>query len=150
MNARVQKTKVEKPRLKRMVLLRSVMIGFKAVLDEELQPLGITTAQLRVLWGVEVNSAVSGAEIARYCELTPQSAQAVLALLERSGWIVRRHSATNDRVLVAEVTTSGRTVLKHAKALAEKLDRKMWKGIGEQELAGMEAALTAAAERLKQ
>jgi DNA-binding MarR family transcriptional regulator len=146
----VQKTRVGKPQLERLGLVRGVLMGFRAVLDEEMAPLGITTAQLRVLWSVEINPDGSGAEVARYCALTPQSGQAILAGLEKSGWIKRRHSAANERVLVAEVTVSGRKVLERARRAAEALDRRIWKGIAEKDLAGMEAALKAAVEKLGQ
>ena len=149
MSSNVQKTRIGKPRLERMSLVRGVLMGFRSVLDEELQPLGITTAQLRVLWMVEMSPAVSGAEVARLCAMTAQSGQAMLAGLEKHGWIRRKPSAASERVLVAEVTASGRKVLTRAKAMAEVLDRKIWKGIGAEELATMEAVLRAAAENLE-
>jgi DNA-binding MarR family transcriptional regulator len=51
-------------------------------------------------------------------------------------------------VLVAELTASGRRLLIKARELAEALDHRLWKGIGEHELAGLDAALRNAIEKL--
>ena len=141
--------KVGTPRLERMSLLKAVLQSFRIRQDEELQPHGITTSQLRMLWTVEANPAVSGAQVARMCSVTPQTGQATLAAMEAHGWIRRRASEKSDRVLVAELTAKGRKVLMVGKEIAERLDREVWDGIAEWELAGMEAALGAAVERLE-
>jgi DNA-binding MarR family transcriptional regulator len=142
------KAVVEKPRLERMALLKSVLQGYRVRLDEELQPLGITTAQLRMLWTVELNPDVSGAEIARLCSVTPQTGQALLAKMEAHGWIRRRPSAESERVLVAELTASGRRVLLRARETAEHLDKELWAGMDARELAVLDRALGDAVSRL--
>jgi DNA-binding MarR family transcriptional regulator len=146
----VDKTrKVNKPRLERVGLIKAVLQGYRIRLDEELAPFGITTSQLRMLWSIAENPAASGAKVARLCSVTPQSGQATLAAMEAEGWIRRRASAASERALVAEVTASGRRVLERAKVMAEALDRRMWKGIGERELVVVDAALSAALEKLE-
>ena len=145
----VQKTRVGKPRLERISLIKSVLQGYRSRLDEELQPHGITTSQLRMLWVVEENPAVSGAKVARICSVTPQSGQATLAVMEANGWIRRRASDASERVLVSELTVSGRKVLARGKSIAEGLNRRLWKGIGERELAGMDAVLEAVVRKLE-
>ncbi len=137
-----------KPQLDRLRLLKAVLQGFRIRMDAELLPLGITTAQLRVLWTVAENPRVSGAKIARLCSVTPQTGQALLAKLETLGWVQRHPSAESERVLVAELTASGRQVLLQARKMAERLDARMWKGLDRETLAGLESALTAAAANL--
>lgn len=143
------KNVVGKPRLARISLAKELLQGFRTSLDHSLQPLGITTAQLRVLWAVEANPEASGAEVARNCALTPQSGQALLVRMEANGWILRRPSAASERVLVAELTANGRRLLAKAREMAESLDRELWKGVPERELRAMDAALESAVERLK-
>ena len=135
-------------KLERMALVRGVLMGFRSVLDEELQPVGITAAQLRVLYAVGANPAVSGAEVARLCALKAQSAQAILAGLETHGWICRRPGQTGGRVLVSELTAAGRKALRRAKGIAEALDRRLWKDIDQRDLAVLDAALAMAVKRL--
>ena len=141
--------KVGKPRLERISLIKSVLQGYRIRLDEELQPHGITTSQLRMLWVVEETPAVSGAKVARICSVTPQSGQATLAVMEANGWIRRRASDASDRVLVSELTASGRKVLARGKKMAEGLERRMWKGVGEKELAVLDDVLGIAVGKLE-
>jgi DNA-binding MarR family transcriptional regulator len=139
-----------KPILERMSRMKAVMQGFRNRLDEELQPLGITTAQLKMLWSIAENPEISGAKVARLCSVTPQSGQAMIAMMEAHGWVQRRPSEASHRVLVAELTGKGRRVLVKARGIAEALDCSLWMGIGEKELAGMDATLKAVVERLQQ
>jgi DNA-binding MarR family transcriptional regulator len=145
----VQKTRVGKPRLERIGLIKAVLQGYRIKLDEELQPLGITAAQLKMLWTVEQNPAVSGSGAARLCSVTPQTGQATLAVMEANGWIRRKACEDGGRVLVSEVTASGRKVLARGKKIAEGVNEKMWEGIGERELRVLDGALVDAVERLE-
>ncbi len=58
-------------------------------MDEQLKPEGVTTAQLQVLKTIRTEPGASGAQLARLCYMTPQSAQALLKGLEDDGWITR-------------------------------------------------------------
>jgi len=140
--------KLTKPRLERMALIKSVLQGYRSRLDEELQPHGITTAQLRLLWMIEENPGASGAKVARLCSVTPQTGQAAMAGMEAHGWIRRRASEASERVLVAEVTPKGKRVLAKGRTIAEGLDRRLWKGIGTRELGQVDAVLKAAVAKL--
>jgi DNA-binding MarR family transcriptional regulator len=140
---------IGKPRLDRISLMKAVLQGFRIRLDEELQPYGITTSQLRMLWAVGANPAASGAEVARFCSVTPQTGQAILAAMEANGWIRRKASEKSERVLVSELTARGRKLLMRGKEIAESLDRGLWKGMGERELAAMDALLGVAVRRLE-
>jgi DNA-binding MarR family transcriptional regulator len=142
------KDEVLRPRLERIHLLKEILQGYRAVLEDELQPYGITASQLRMLWAIQSNPDASGAEIARECLVTPQSGQATLMRLEESGWIKRHHSAKNDRVLVAELTSSGKKILLKAREIAEQLDKKMWSGITQAELSQADAVLKRALSKL--
>jgi DNA-binding MarR family transcriptional regulator len=97
---------------------------------------------------VDATPEASGAEISRLCGMTPQSGQAMLVELAKHGWIQRQPSKASERILVAELTASGHEVLRQAKAMAEALDKKLWEGNGERELAEMDAILGRAVERL--
>ena len=149
MKRAVKKSMVGRPRLQRIGLIKAVLQGYRIKLDEELQPFGITTSQLRMLWAVEANPAASGAEVARSCSVTPQTGQATLAAMEANEWIRRKAREDGGRVLVSEVTASGRKVLARGKKVAEGLSEKMWEGISERELRVLDGALVDAVERLE-
>jgi DNA-binding MarR family transcriptional regulator len=139
---------IGKPLLQRISSMKAVLQGFRVLLDEDLQPLGITASQLRMLWSIAENPGISGAKMARLCSVTPQSGQATLAMMEAQGWVRRRPSEASHRVLVAQLTSKGQRVLVKAKKIAETLDRRLWNGIGNRDLAGLDAALQRAVEKL--
>jgi DNA-binding MarR family transcriptional regulator len=141
---------ITKPRLERIQLLKEILLGYRRVLDEELQPYGITATQLRMLWTVQDNPLVSGAEASRLCSVTPQSGQATMARLEEAGWITRKSSAKNERVRVSELTASGKRILLKARELAERLDAKVWAQISPRELADTDAVLRKAVNKLSE
>jgi len=139
---------VGKPILERLSRMKSLLQSFKVLMDEDLQPLGITTSQLRMLWSIAENPGISGAKMARLCSITPQSGQATLTMMEAQKWVRRRPSEASDRVLVAELTSKGQRLLVKARKMAESLDHRLWSEIDEHDLAGFDAALRSAMEKL--
>ena len=85
-------------------LMKRILIHFRSQIDEALRPQGVTTAQLQVLYAIRNEPGASGAQLARSCYMTPQSAQSLLKGLEEGGWIVRVKDKVNDRILVAQLT----------------------------------------------
>src|SRR6266702_999149 len=77
-------------------LMKRILIGFRAQLDEELRPKGVTTAQLQILKAVKRLPGSSGAQLARECYMTPQSMQALIQRAEADGWIERHKDKGND------------------------------------------------------
>jgi DNA-binding MarR family transcriptional regulator len=139
---------INRPILERISKMKAVLQGCRVVLDDELQPLGITTSQLRMLWSIAENPGISGAKMARLCSVTPQSGQATLAMMEAQGWVRRRPSEATHRVLVAELTSKGQRILVKARELAKALDHRLWHGISERDLSGFDTALRSALEKV--
>jgi DNA-binding MarR family transcriptional regulator len=69
-------------------------------------------------------------------------------MMETQGWVRRTASETNHRVLVAELTGKGQRILIEAREIAQALDRRLWKGIGDRDLAGLDTALRSALKKL--
>jgi DNA-binding MarR family transcriptional regulator len=109
--------------------MKRIMIHFRSQMDEELRPQGVTTAQLHVLKMIRDEDGASGAQLARACYVTPQSAQALLKGLENGGWITRTKDPENDRILIAKLTLSGGELLDSAERLARVIEKKLWHGV---------------------
>jgi MarR family transcriptional regulator, organic hydroperoxide resistance regulator len=109
--------------------MKRIMIHFRSQMDEELRPQGVTTAQLHVLKVIRDEDGASGAQLARACYVTPQSAQALLKGLENGGWITRTKDPVNDRILIAKLTLSGGELLDSAERLARVIEKKLWRGV---------------------
>jgi DNA-binding MarR family transcriptional regulator len=131
-------------------LLRQVLVGFKARLDDRLKDHGVSTAQLRLLFEVRERPGGSGAQMARACLVTPQSAQAMLARAVEHGWIVRGKDAENDRLVTFRLTPQGNRLLEYAEGVAREIEAEIWSGVSLAEIRTVSAILRRAADRLEE
>jgi MarR family transcriptional regulator, organic hydroperoxide resistance regulator len=113
-------------------LMKRILVHFRSQIDEALRPQGVTTAQLQVLYAIRNEPGASGAQLARSCYVTPQSAQSLLKGLEEGGWIVRVKDQVNDRILVAQLTQSGEDLLETAEKAARVIEKRVWKGVSDE------------------
>ena len=121
--------------------MRRVLLGFKAKLDDELRSHNATAAQMRFLREVKERPGRSGAQMARACYTTPQSAQAMMARAVKHGWVVRGKSAENDRVVTARLTPAGERLIAHADAVMDRLEGEVWAGVPFADLRAMNEIL---------
>ena len=110
-------------------MMKRIIVHFRGQMDERLRPQGVTTAQLVVLKAVQDEPGAFGAQLARACHVTPQSAQALLKSLEDGGWIIRTKDTVNDRILIAKLTPSGMKLLETGEKVARVIETKLWQGI---------------------
>ncbi len=122
-------------------LMKRILVHFRSQIDEALRPQGVTTAQLQVLYAIRNEPGVSGAQLARSCYVTPQSAQSLLKGLEEGGWIVRVKDRVNDRILVAQLTRSGDELLETAEKAARVIEKRVWKGVSDEAVGSLNGVL---------
>jgi len=132
-----------------VTLMRRVLLGFKAKLDEELREKNATTAQMRFLREVKERPGSSGAQMARACYVTPQSAQAMMVRAVQHGWIVRGKSTENDRVVTARLTPAGEELLAYADGVLKRLEAEIWAGVSVAELRAINELLERGLARLE-
>jgi MarR family transcriptional regulator, organic hydroperoxide resistance regulator len=130
-------------------LMKRIMVHFRSQMDEQLRPEGVTTAQLHVLKVIREESGASGAQLARSCYVTPQSAQALLKGLEDGGWITRTKDRVNDRILIAELTPSGEELLRTAEKLARVIEKRLWRGVEREAVEALNEVLARCLENLE-
>jgi len=118
-------------------LMKRILMQLRASMDERLRPYGVTSAQLQILWAIRNAPGSSGAELSRLCEVTPQSAQALIQRAEDSGWIVREKDSVNDRILTASLTAEGEELLKVADRLLREIEARLWDDIAPPEVEGL-------------
>ena len=129
-------------------LMKRMLVGVRARLDEELRGDGVTTAQLRFLYELGQQPGSSGAHLARACYVTPQSLQTMLKRSVERGWVVRGTDPDNGRLVTARLTPRGEKLLAKADAVLMQLEREIWAGIGVERLEEMNAAIEAGLSRL--
>ncbi len=122
-------------------MMKRIIVHFRGQMDELLRPEGVTTAQWGVLKAVRNEPVASGAQLARACHVTPQSAQALLKNLEDGGWIVRTKDSVNDKILIAKLTASGVRLLRAGEKLALVIEKRLWRGVPEGDVGAMNKTL---------
>ncbi len=124
-------------------LVKRLTVLFRDHVDEALRPLKVTTAQLMMMAALaeEPDAARSGAQISRYCRVTPQSTQVLLADAERRGWIRRTPHPENARVLLASLTPEGKRLFARARTVARRLEKRMLRTLTAEEVSHLERSL---------
>jgi DNA-binding MarR family transcriptional regulator len=131
-------------------LTRRMTTLFRERLEEQLKPLSITAAQLQLLAALMKEPGTSGAHISRCCQVTPQTTHALLAAVEKRGWVSRTPHPENARVLLATLTPQGQRVFTKGKAIAIKLQDRMLSSLTSAEVRQLEAILAQLIENLDQ
>jgi DNA-binding MarR family transcriptional regulator len=94
-----------------LYLVKRLELVIRALLDDALRPLGLTTLQYTALTVLEASGALSSAQLARRSFLRPQTMHEMVLALEKRGLIARTPKPDNKRVLLAGLTDAGRDLL---------------------------------------
>ncbi len=130
-------------------LMRRLLVGLKGRLDEELREQNVTSAQLRFLQVVKEHPGSSGAQMARACYVTPQSAQALMTRAVERGWVVRGTDPENHRLVTVRLTPAGERLLAYADGVLAQLSAEVWAGVSVAELRTMNAVIEQGLQNLK-
>lgn len=129
-------------------LLRQAWHAFRAAMDSALRAHGLSGAQYAVLSVLARTPGMSGADLARACNTTPQAMNGVLATLERDGLIERRPHPTHGRILEARLTGEGKQRLDAATPAVRAVEEAIEQDLTADQVAAVKAWLVAAAQRL--
>jgi DNA-binding MarR family transcriptional regulator len=131
-------------------LLRQAWNAFHGALESALREHGLTGAQYAVVTVLARDPGMSGADLARACNTTPQAMNGVLATLERAGLIERRPHPTHGRVLQVNLTDEGARRLKAATPAVRALEKEMEEGLAPDQLTAVKEWLVSAAQRMEE
>ena len=130
-------------------LLRQAWQAFHNAMETALRRHGLTGAQYAALSVLDREPGMSGAELARACNTTPQAMNGVLATLERERLVERRPHPTHGRILQVTVTREGRRRLSAATPAVRRLEAAMEADLSPERLALIKTWLVEAAQRLE-
>ena len=108
--------------------LKAAQGAARNALDDALSDLGLTSMQLIILRTVEYNPAISGAQLARDCFVTPQAMATSIAKLEGAGLIAR--SKGEGRVIETHLTDKGRAIFDLAGSRVQSAERYIAEVLG--------------------
>jgi DNA-binding MarR family transcriptional regulator len=129
--------------------MKRILVHFRGQMDDLLRPEGVTAAQWVMLRAIEREPVASGAQLARACHVTPQSAQALLKSLEVGELIVRTKDPVNDRILIARLTPRGEKLLETGERAVRMIEKKLWEGIPESAVEALHKTLERCLENLE-
>ncbi|UGS34950.1 MarR family winged helix-turn-helix transcriptional regulator [Capillimicrobium parvum] len=131
-------------------LLRQAWQAFRIAMETALRAHGLNGAQYAVLSVLARDPGVSGADLARACNTTPQAMNGVLATLERAGLVERRPHPTHGRILEVMLTSEGEQRLAAATPVVRGLEDAIEEDLASDEIAAIKAWLVASAQRLEE
>jgi DNA-binding MarR family transcriptional regulator len=129
-------------------LLRQAWHAFRNAMDAALRTEGLSGAQYAALSVLARDPGMSGADLARACNTTPQAMNGVITTLERDGLVARRPHPTHGRILQAFLTEEGRRRLERATPAVRAVERRIEDGLSPGEVAAIKRWLVTAAQRL--
>jgi DNA-binding MarR family transcriptional regulator len=94
-----------------MDAMRSVTVAFRTWLSEILPRHGLGMAQFWTLTDISEHGPLNAAHLATYRCVTPPSVSVVVDELVRAGWVERRRSEEDRRVVVLSMTPAGRRLV---------------------------------------
>ncbi len=113
--------------------LKRAQQAFCLVVDEALRQVGLTTAQYAVLAMLEDAGALSGAELARRCFVTPQTMNQLVASLEARALIQRAAHPSHGRILQTRLSEHGRMLVTQAHERVGAVETRMTAELSEPE-----------------
>ena len=121
--------------------LRPVLLRLARELRQETEQLGITSRQVTLLWLIRVNPGLSLRELATEERISAPALSGHVDRLEKAGLLERARDEGDRRRVGLTLTEEGERLLKRVRArrttwLAERL-----KGLDDDELAAIEAAI---------
>ncbi len=129
-------------------LLRQAWQAFSGAMEAALRAQGLTGAQYAALSVLARDPGLSGAELARACNTTPQAMNGVLATLERDSLIERTAHPTHGRILQVTLTDDGERQLEAATPAVRALEREIEEGVPAGDLDAVKRWLVESAQRL--
>ena len=121
--------------------LRPVLLRLARELRRETEQLGITSRQATLLWLIRTNPGMSLRELAAEERISAPALSGLVDRLEKAGLIARIRDADDRRRVGLAVTDEGERLLKRVRArrttwLADRL-----KGLDDEDLTAVEAAI---------
>lgn len=116
-----------------LYLVKRLELVIRALMDDVLRPLGLTTLQYTALTVLESKGALSSAQLARRSFLRPQTMHEMVLALEKRGLIARRPDENNRRVLLATLTDDGRELLTRCAPAVLELENELLAGLDQRQ-----------------
>ena len=120
---------------------RAAMTQLKCAASERLLRLGISMAQLHILYTVQRNGEMTMSRLADVLNVSLSSATGLVDRIAERGFVERSHPPEDRRVVRIRVTPEGTKMLEQIDAVSDDLLRIVLGRLGRTQLAGVRQAL---------
>lgn len=119
------------------------MAQLKCASSERLLRLGISMAQLHILYTLQRTGEMPMSRLADVLNVSLSNATGLIDRIEERGFVERTRVPEDRRVVVIRVTDAGRRMLDDVDAISDDLLRSVFDRIGRSQIAGVGRALAA-------
>ena len=110
--------------------LRRAELAARALKEQGLRPLGMAPAHYSLLMLVHTEPGLTGAELARRLDVTPQAVASLVTRLVEKGQLERRSHPRHQHVQELHLTATGRRTLKSADAVVASIELQIIERLG--------------------
>lgn len=125
---------------------RATMTQLKCASSERLLRLGISMAQLHIMYTVQRSGEMTMSHLADVLNVSLSNATGLIDRLEERGFIERSRVPTDRRIVLVRVTDAGTTMLAEVDALSDSLMRSVLDRLPASQLRGVAHAVSALRE----
>ncbi|WP_330276165.1 MarR family transcriptional regulator [Lentzea sp. NBC_00516] len=130
--------------------LRRAELGARALKEQRLRPLGLATAHYSLLMSVHGEPGLTGAELARRLDVTPQAVASLVTRLVDKGQLERQSHPRHRHVQELHLTDAGRQVLMSADVVVDSIEKQITERLGPDDAARLTALLEAAIDAVRE
>ncbi|CAM5401362.1 hypothetical protein SALBM311S_09063 [Streptomyces alboniger] len=130
--------------------LRRAEWAVQARKDQRLRPLGMAAAQYALLMSIHSDPGLTGAELARRLNVTPQAVASQVARLEERGHLERRPHPRHGHVQELHLTDVGLDSLRDADAVIVGIEERIAEKLGPKKTAQLRTLLDEVADVLRE
>jgi DNA-binding MarR family transcriptional regulator len=125
---------------------RATMSQLKCASSERLLRLGVSMAQLHILYTLERTGEMTMSHLADVLDVSFSNATGLIDRMEERGFIERYRVETDRRMVLVRVTPAGKTMLGEVDALSDELMRSVLERLPVAQLIGVANAFSALRE----
>ncbi|MDX2529788.1 MarR family winged helix-turn-helix transcriptional regulator [Streptomyces europaeiscabiei] len=130
--------------------LRRAELAVQSLKEQRLRPLGLAAAHYTLLISVHDEPGLTGAELARRLNVTPQAIASLVARLESRGQLERREHPRHRHIQELHLTDAGREALRAADKVIADIERQITGDLGPEDSAQMRALLDRVTETIRE
>jgi DNA-binding MarR family transcriptional regulator len=119
-------------------------------ISKRIAPLGLSLRQYTALSIFSNSGALSNAKLAERSMVSPQAANELIKVMEKSGWIIRIPDPNHGRIIQISVTKKGKKLLDEANIVVSHLEQQMLEDLNQKQIQALQTHLRSAVRKLRE